>query len=337
MRCLTLAEQLHSQGASISFICRDLLGNLNHYMEEKGFNVFSLSQNAHLVNINCETDAEQTKAVLETEQPIDWFIVDHYKLDKQWETTMRPYVKKIMVIDDLADRVHDCDLLLDQNVYKDLEYRYDGLVPHECIKLLGPKYALLRPEFVHERNMLRERNGEVQRILISFGGSDPTNETAKALSAIDLLKLQHHIHIDVIVGNSNPRKDRVRQLCRSMPNTTYYCQTENMAELIAKADFAIGAGGSSTWERCFLGLPCLTLITADNQAETMKAVACFEVIIHLGWSRDIGITALAQAIEQALNDAKRLKRISNNALQLMGETHFKGTSVICDIMQDACT
>ena len=189
-----------------------------------------------------QEDATETSAILaQGDGSIDWLIMDHYALDRLWETEMRPDVRKIMVIDDLADRRHDCDLLLDQNLFKNSHSRHDGLVPIPCQKLLGPRYALLRREFRAARKTLRVRDGRIKRILIFFGGGDPTNETAKALKALAQLN-RPEVAVDVVVGGGNPYNKQIQTLVGALPKATYHCQIMNMAELMAAADIAIGGG-----------------------------------------------------------------------------------------------
>lgn len=340
MRCLTLADELRENGAKISFICRLLSGSLCDYIEQKGYLVYRLSNNiqspdfktphtqdAQWPGISWQTDAEETKAVLEKEGGIDWLVIDHYALDARWETLLRPYVRKIMVIDDLADRPHDCDLLLDQNLYDNMITRYDGLVPNHCQKLLGPNYTLLRPEFRKMRRNLRRRDGTVRRILVFFGGSDPTNETVKALKAIQLVNYPD-LFIDVVVGDTNLHRKEIEQLCSARSNINFYCQVDNMAELMYNADLAIGAGGTTTWERCFLGLPSITLIVAHNQADTTSAVAARGAAWNLGWSAGVSPEILADSIKKALGNPVALKNVGLNAMKLTGDLSLHGNSPV---------
>ena len=248
---------------------------------------------------------------------LSWLIVDHYALDKRWEGQMRPFTGKIMVIDDLADRPHDCDLLLDQNLYKGMERRYEGLVPDHCERLLGPRYALLRPEFAAARRTLRHRDGRVRRILVFFGGSDLSNETAKALEAIRLLN-RSDIAVDVVVGASNAKGDMIREICQRMPNTCFHLQVENMAELMALADLAIGAGGTTTWERCYLGLPTIVLVLADNQREVAEAMSAAGAIRNVGWHADVTSTGLAEALRMAMASPDFLNAMSERCFAIMG-------------------
>jgi UDP-2,4-diacetamido-2,4,6-trideoxy-beta-L-altropyranose hydrolase len=237
-------------------------------------------------------------------------VVDHYALDEKWEGYLRPYVKKIMVIDDLADRAHDCDLLLDQNFYENLESRYNDLVPPQCKKLLGPKYALLRPEFRKARKNLRKRDGHVKRIMIFFGGSDPTNETTKALEAVRMLN-RPDIAVDVVVGALNPNKDKINELCAAMTNITYHCQVSNMAKLMADADLFVGGGGSTTWERCCLGLPSMIISTARNQDAIAVGCELSGIGIYIGESKEISFNRIKIEIEKML--------LNQNALINMGK------------------
>jgi len=215
-------------------------------------------------------------------------VVDSYALDYKWEKYLRPHIDKLMVIDDLANRLHDCDLLLDQNYYREMEHRYDGLVPPTCRMLLGPEYALLRPKFHQGKKTLRKRDGKIRRILVFFGGSDTTNETKKVLQAIQQLN-RPEIAADVVVGATNPHREEIKQICSVMPNTTYHCQVENMAELMAAADLAIGAGGTATWERLYLELPTIAIAVAENQVETLDALNRLGLVSYLGKSNTVRV------------------------------------------------
>lgn len=190
MRCLTLAERLRCEGTDVRFICRDLVGNPAHLAREKGFALELLprrEENSALtgytawLTVSQETDATETIAALERAGRafLDRLIIDHYAIDEVWEKHLRPYTKEIFVIDDLANRRHDCDVLLDQNFYRHMQHRYDGLVPTTCRLLLGPQYALLREEFYRVRETMRVRDGSLRRILVFYGGSDLTSETER--------------------------------------------------------------------------------------------------------------------------------------------------------------
>jgi UDP-2,4-diacetamido-2,4,6-trideoxy-beta-L-altropyranose hydrolase len=343
MRCLTLADELRRRGAEIAFVCREFDGNLCSYIEKKGYsvrrlpvsdpptqNIESNLKHAAWLGAGWQTDAGQIEEIIKSLRAApDWLVVDHYALDEKWEEYLRPYVKKIMVIDDIADRPHDCDLLLDQNFYENLENRYDGLVPPCCKKLLGPKYALLRSEFREARKNLRKRNGNVKRIMVFFGGSDPTNETAKALEAIRILN-RPDIAVDVVVGALNPYCKGIEQMISDMSYCTCHFNVEDMAELMAKADLAIGAGGITVWERCALALPGAVITVAENQEKTVSDMAEFGYLLFLGRSETVSVDSLYHALEitikspwfltsfarktQSLVDCKGVNRIAQELM-----------------------
>jgi len=247
---------------------------------------------------------------------------------------MRPFTGKIMIIDDLADCPHDCDLLLNQNLCEGLERRYDELVPDHCVKRIGPRYALLRPEFAAARKTLRRRDGRVRRVLVFFGGSDLANETSKALEAIRRVN-RSDIAADVVVGASNPGGDRIREICERMPNTDFHLQIENMAELMAAADLAIGAPGTATWERCYLGLPAVTLVLAENQIPNAVQVSKAGAIVNLGWHSEVGADHIAAAVRRLLDDPKELREMGFRGIELMGGETFEGTDgVVREMMGD---
>lgn len=330
MRCLTLANRLQKEKqAQIIFIARKLKGNLNYLIEENGYELITLPQyrlNSQLTNyqrwltVEVSLDAQETKHIL-TQIDVDYLVVDSYALDEEWEKIQRSFVKKIMVIDDLANRRHDCDILLDQNYYEDIEARYNGLVPEYCKLLLGPQYALLRDEFYEERKHLRVRDGSIRRILVFFGGSDQTNETMKAIQALVAIR-RTDISVDVVVGGSNKNKEAVKRFCRQHENMNYYCQINNMAELIHKADLAIGAGGSTTWERCCLGLPAIVIAIADNQVEIAKNCAKKNIIIYLGVYFEVTERMLKKEIERVLKNEdinRKMNKAINRFFQQGGE------------------
>ena len=330
MRCLTLADELRGRGAEVVFVCREFDGNLCGYIKEKGYIVHRLPvsneqkyniggklKHAAWLGADWKTDARQVEEIIKSLGTTpDWLVVDHYALDERWEGYLRPYCKKIMVIDDLADRPHDCDLLLDQNFYENLESRYDSLVPPGCRKLLGPKYALLRSEFRKARKNLRKRDGHVKRIMIFFGGSDPSNETAKALEAIRMLN-RPDIAVDVVVGSTNPNKDKINKLCAAMTNVTYHYQVKNMAQLMADADLFIGGGGSTTWERCCLELPGLVISIAANQNSIIGNVAAAGGAIFLGKAQQVTVNDILAALKNVLNDKQLLQSLSQKGIQLV--------------------
>lgn len=278
MRCLTLADELKNKGAEVGFICRDLPGNLAGFIRSKAYEVYLLpvgdesldksnedaSNHVNWLGVSSECDAAETHRILLSLKCVDWLVVDHYALNKSWEMVQRDVVTNLLVIDDLADRAHDCDLLLDQNVYAEIGSRYADLVPANCRQLLGPKYTLLRKEFRDMRSQMQKRRNQVSKIFIFFGGVDATNMTGKVLDAIVSADLDA-ITFDVVIGVTNPHREHIETLCVGNKNIILHMQVSNMAQLMSDADLCIGSGGTVTWERCCLGLPAMAFPVAKNQ------------------------------------------------------------------------
>ncbi len=328
MRCLTLAGEFRNNGGEITFICRELSGNLISLIKSKGYSVCSLSWQDDNTIFNWYKDVSETINTLDSKDiKADLLIVDHYQLDSQWESEIRDYTKNIMVIDDLADRNHDCDVLLDQNYYCDFESRYDSLVSEGCLKLLGPSYLLLRQEYTLARENLLSRNGEIKQILVFFGSSDIEGFTLTVLRAIESIKLLD-INILVVVGNSNPNRKEVERYCSGVSNMSFFCQVDNMAELMTNSDLAIGAGGASMWERCFLGLPSITVILADNQKKTTEDVAIYGAIKYLGWAHDLSEKDYVCAIQWMILNPDKVREMSEKSKLIMPNNVRKGAEIV---------
>lgn len=297
MRCLTLARELAAAGCTVEFVCRALPGDFTALAAEQGFAVHRLPapDGGEGGAYPWADDARATARVAGDGPRPAWLVVDHYRLGRDWEQALRPHVGRIAVIDDLADRRHDCDLLLDQNYHPAGETRYRGLVPAGCHLLLGPAHALLRPQFRSLLGRPPRRDGVVRRLLIFFGGSDPSGETLKALAALKLWD-RPLVAADVVVGAAHPQLGAVERLCAERPNTAFHCQTGDMAALMAAADLAIGAGGSATWERCAAALPAILLVVAPNQAEVAAAVDEAGAALNLGAADRVTAADIAAAL-----------------------------------------
>lgn len=324
VRCLTLAEALREQGARCSFIGREQEGSLLERVRERGFPVHSLpdttsrhvrsNSNSHVEDQpDWRVDAERTREVVSTIQPT-WLVVDHYALDAQWESVVKPYCGKLMVIDDLADRAHVCDVLLDQNVQRPT--RYSSLVPKECQTLIGPRFALLRPQFAAARARGIARAGQARRVLVFFGGADRQGYTLNAARAIEQFS-GAEIAVDVVIGPANPHKADIEQACRHLPATTLHCDVSDMATLMASADLFVGAGGSSSWERCCVGLPGIVVATADNQVEQSRALALAGAQIYLGDAASVSPKRLSTILAEVLRLPEMLVSMSERAMRLV--------------------
>jgi UDP-2,4-diacetamido-2,4,6-trideoxy-beta-L-altropyranose hydrolase len=202
-------------------------------------------------------------------------VVDHYGLGEVYESHFRPYVKSIFVIDDLADRKHNCDVLLDQTYRREAESYYP-FVPAHCQIFVGSEYTLLRKEFlsIYSKSIEKRRQTKkINRILISMGGSDPKNYI---LSILEMLKNAKFMGtLDVVLGFAAHNFTQVKDFLSEMPNLFTIHVAADIPNLIYEADLAIGAAGSSVWERCYLGLPQILMMTAENQRFSFSKISDF--------------------------------------------------------------
>ena len=344
MRCLTLADELKRQGAECTFICRLHPGNMINIIEKRGHQVATLPEakgefeaspkdtvHAKWLGTDWHTDALET-AQLIGDQYFDWMIVDHYALDIHWENYLRPKYKKLMVIDDLADRSHDCDLLLDQNLGRTVE-DYATLIPESATALIGPTYALLRPEFaqMREKSLQRRKKSELKRLLVSMGGMDKDNATGRVLEALNSCSLSSDIQVTVVLGSKAPWLDQVKRQAATMQyQTSVLADVDHMAELMVDSDFAIGAAGSTSWERCCLGLPSVLVILAENQKNIGQALT------KSGAAVVCKLDAICSELKQLLESdnirtiMSDLKVVSSNVTQGFG-SKLVSDSLVCAI------
>ncbi|MGZ8360228.1 MAG: UDP-2,4-diacetamido-2,4,6-trideoxy-beta-L-altropyranose hydrolase [Allosphingosinicella sp.] len=278
LRCLALADTLAAAGGRVSFIGRLALDEAAARIRSGGHALVPLTdapdeaEAAQAWDVAPLPEGEQARdaaATLEAigDEPVDWLIVDHYGLGQNWESAVRGRARRIAVIDDLANRAHDCDLLLDQTAGRRGD-DYRALVPRGARILLGPNHALLRPEFAEARPAALARRraaGPAGRLLLSLGASDIGGHTATILEA--LLDDSAFARIDVVLGSGAASLDQVtRRVSAAGPRAQLHVDSRTMARLMAEADVAIGTSGVSNWERCCLGLPAVLFTVAANQA-----------------------------------------------------------------------
>ncbi len=340
MRCLTLAHALKQNGYNVHFISRSTTGNINHEVRRQGFGLTALPPCTQLPTVNgqpgtheswleCSWQQDSTMSVEAlTNIPFpQWLIVDHYALDQKWQQAMRAHCEHIMVIDDLADRQHDADILLDQNLYPDAQHRYKNLLPSHCKLLLGPEYTLLRDEFIQAAAAAVPRK-RLHNLLVFFGGVDASNETGKTINAIQRVERDFTTHI--VIGASNPHREQLEQQCSALPDFHCHYNVSNMAQRMIEADLAIGGGGTTTWERCYLGLPSITLTLAHNQLAVNQAVAQHGACLLVG---DTSITEqqLAEHLQQLVEHPEQIVAMSRAALSIMQQ--HTGAGGIASILQ----
>jgi UDP-2,4-diacetamido-2,4,6-trideoxy-beta-L-altropyranose hydrolase len=332
MRCLTIASVLRDEGYKVAFIMSDVDGNMASQVKYLGFDVLMVNEGLSTDKVKCEfsawnegqqkSDAGQCAMILQKFCNVDVLVVDHYCLDSYWENILTAYTRKLVVIDDLANRAHACDILLDQNYFSNMDERYDGLTNGGCNLLLGPEHSLLDSKYWHVAGGGRDFSKGVTRILMFFGGADPDNVTMNALQGL-LPILPVDVTIDVIIGASNVHAPELHSFCDEYNNVKVYQGIDNMQDYIAAADIAFGAGGISTWERCVSGLPTFTVSIAENQKQTSRDLHERNAIIYLGSTSEISGQDFRDSYIWACDNLDELEKISKNAASIMGNRRVK--------------
>lgn len=329
VRCLTLADAIRAQAPDIRivFVCRAHAGHLRDLIGRRGYACRMLpeppespvagDEHERWLGVSAERDLRETVEVLAGLGGPDLVVVDHYALDADWEAEIAAQGAAVAVVDDLADRPHAADLLLDQSLGHPAD-AYAGLVPARCRCLLGPAYALLRPAFAARREdalARRARSDAVARVLVAPGGTDTGDLAGRALEAA--ATHAPDVNVDVVLGSAAPRLDVLRSAAAEAPDRIrLHVDTDEMPALMAAADIAVGSCGMTAWERCSLGLPALAVVDGANQAGNAEGLAAAGAARVLGPVADVGVTDLGEALADLCADASRRRRMGDAAARL---------------------
>ena len=330
VRCLSLADALRQRGARPHFICSGGPGHLGARIHSQGYGLTLLD-----AGLSPAQDAGHTHAALHAIGPgraCDLLLVDHYGLDAAWEQALRPACQRLAAIDDLADRAHAVDLLLDQNLGRQVS-DYAALLPAQAQRLIGPHFALLRPEFAAARaaSLARRPPAGWRHLLISLGGADPQQATVHALRALASCPLPADATLTVVLGALADTRHQVQALLSTLPwPSQLLVDVADMAGLLAAADLAIGAAGGSAWERCCLGLPSLLLVLADNQRPGAQALVAAGAALALGGVADLR-TSLPTAL-RALQGPAGAGQLQAMSLAAAAITDGHGAARVADAL-----
>lgn len=325
MRCLTLAHGLRSMGDEVFFIGRSHKGNMLWILEQEGYQVYKLPAPECVpklhgyeawLGVEAAQDAKDTLNILAGKN-CDWLVVDHYGVDHTWESAIGMSVGRVMVIDDLANRTHDCDLLLDQNYFGDqTEQRYEAHVTSSTRTLLGPKFALLQPAYKNLRDLPISRDGLVRRVLVFFGNGDQEDQTNKVIDALNTPELCH-ISVDVVLGSNHPDGLGIKEKSRQRTGITLHDNLSTLAGLMFRADLMLSAGGATTWERMCLGCPAIVVSLSENQQAFTEALIADHFQMKLSDKLENTSLDWKLAILEAINNPSLLKKISARARGLV--------------------
>lgn len=350
MRCLSLAKALQQLGAEVRFYYAPWPGHADTWLNAQGFHgeLLDFAADSFLADPDAKDSANiwstiwqqrygqacvkawqpwqrslNTQATSSVNRTIDWCIYDNYGLSADFVNEIKPSCRQLMAIDDLANRFHPVDLLLDQNAVFGMEARYQTWLPVACTQLLGPQYALLRPEFYPSSVTTTAQTSsarsyeQVHRILVSIGGSDTVGLTERLCKLLIAQQVFADISLDVVVGSAYEKITELTELIAARANSRLFVQTNEMAKLMRQADLAIGAGGSSQWERALTHLPSLVVAVADNQQPGCEYLQQLGAIQYLGRVEQVTDDALLAALIEIIQNKDLRQALGERAYALM--------------------
>lgn len=320
VRCVSLADELRRRGVRTRFIARYLPPALEAGVLRRGHAVVrlpvpavpdpDLTGYARWLGVRTDTDAIETAGALDASGGAEWLVYDHYALDARWSRIAREHSKRVLAIDDLADRAHECDVLLDQTPCSDPAARYRHLVPAGCRQLLGPRFALIRGEFLAARAAARIRNDGIHSILVALGAFAEEAHLATILGGLGRLVKPDGIRVNVIGETRPPTAQYGFELI-------FHGFVEHPAQLLLTSDLAIGGAGTSAWERCCLALPSVVLVIADNQRLTAEGLANSGCAINLGSLSSVQANAVSEVVGNLIREPARVAQMSSRASGLV--------------------
>jgi len=309
MRCLALAEAWQDTGGEVVFILAYDTPAMEARLKKEGFRILHISQKSGTIG-----DADET-ALIAHEHGADWIVVDGYHFGAEYQKTIKDAGLCLLFIDDYGHANHYfADIVLNQNIYADMSF-YQHYEPYTRF-LLGMKYVLLRKEFLQWSGWHRDIPEAARKILVTLGGSDPDNVTLKITEAVKTVDLDG-LEVVVVVGGTNLHFDLIHETVKDLSNFTLIKNAENMPELMAWADIAITAGGSTCWELAFMGVPCIIITLAENQKLISKHISQKISCINLGSYEEISIEKLYNAIYLLLSSFEKRLEISQKAQRLV--------------------
>ena len=339
MRCLTLAYALKSTSAAtikVTFISQKLPLYLKDKIIKEGFDSIEINLSKHSTNEWTQiTDAQACQQALSNLPVVDLLIQDHYQLNQPWQLALKPFYRKILVIDDLANRPHDANYLLDQTFARQRQH-YKSLVNDNCQLLIGHPFTLLRAEFSEFRPKAikkRLQTKNIENILVSLGGMDPDNITLKLMSSIIQLKalniITSHLQLHLVMSSAAIHLSDIQEFIQEHSWITLHINSENMAKLMVNADIAIGGSGSTAWERCCLGLPTLSIEIAENQALVSNNLSQHGVIINLGTIKVLTPERIISSLTTLINTPEVYQKMSEKCFQV---SDGKGASRVVSVL-----
>ena len=319
-RCKTIAFQFLKLGFKVEFIFSPHLDKINEKILASDFPSHYLSA----TNLSQIEDANECGSIIsKSSSKPNIVFVDHYSLDSRWESQVRK-LGKLVVIDDLANRPHDCDLLIDNNFSLNLKEKYQKLIPENTTLILGPKFSFIKSSLIEQKN--KKLSTQRDFVLVFFGGTDPDNYTGKFIDCLEKVHTQRKYKI--LISKSHKY---LTDFENKNDGTNYeiLIQPANLAEIFCLASIYFGSGGTITWERMFLGLPGVVISIADNQIQIAQELAISGQQIYLGHANSINFIEAITKIEALSADKNWLELTSKKNSELVG--CLKAETVISEL------
>jgi UDP-2,4-diacetamido-2,4,6-trideoxy-beta-L-altropyranose hydrolase len=309
MRCLALAQTLQDTGTN-AFVINSPANQIEETLRKNSMSVFQIR-----ANTGSDEDIDITVKCAETFNA-DWLVLDGYHFGPNYQKKLQENGLNTLLIDDVGDDGPDAtDIILNQNIYADETFYADRR--SESVLLLGCKYVILRKEFFVWREWAREIPSIVRRILVTIGGSDNDNVTAKVIDALNLIKIKD-IEITVVAGQLNPNYQKLsNKIARLNMSISLKKNLDNLAPLIADADLVISGGGSTCYELAFMGAPFTTIVIAENQVEIANHLSDMKICANLGWFHSLSAEIIADRIEELIENRQSRYEMSCNGKNLV--------------------
>lgn len=323
MRCLALAQAWQDRGGQVIFAMAETTAAVRARLQSEGFEILLARSPA-----DAGAGAGQL-ALLARERSAEWVVVDGYQFDAAYQRELKMAGLKVLLVDDNGRAApYSADLVLNQNLHA-TEQMYERREPYTRL-LLGTQFCLLRREFNSWRGWKREISPVGHNVLITMGGSDPDRFTEVVIQSLRLAKIEG-LQATAVVGGSNPYWASLQRAASEFTGSLHlFRDASDMAELMAHADAAVSAAGTTCWEMCLLGLPALLISVAENQYALAQELNNRGCAIHLGKPQDLSAEQIASQLKRLLDSSEIRSSLSQRARRLVDGN---GAQRVASIMQ----
>jgi UDP-2,4-diacetamido-2,4,6-trideoxy-beta-L-altropyranose hydrolase len=323
MRCLALAHAWRDSGGHAAFLMAKPPAVLRDRLLKESFQVIELSSEPGSVD-DANSTVHRARSLAAS-----WIVVDGYHFGTDYQARLKSAGHKILFLDDYGHAsCYAADVVLNQNLSACESFYADRNTSTQL--LLGTRYCLLRPEFLSWQNWNRKIVSRAHRILVTLGGTDPANLTGNVIRALALIG-DSKIEAAVAIGGSNENLDSLRKIADETGlKINIYHDAPNMPDLMAWADVAVSAAGTTCWEMCFLGLPALLIAVAENQIPIARELSHAGGAIDLGEAGDVSVDDLAAELKRLLESKARREQISLNCHTILDG---KGASRVVSVLR----